>query len=366
MVRANNETLCHGDTLEKILRWVPWSRTAVVRKEMIHRLIRMKALERYRLLDRYYLIAIDGTGSVTYHQRHCDKCLTMTSKKTGKTTYYHPVLEAKLVTATGLAFSMETEFIENPEMEGKKKGKQRVKQDCELKAFYRLAKKLKENFPQLSICLVLDGLYAAKPVFDICRKNAWKFIITFKPGSMPKTYEEFLALQKLQADNRIIHRVNNIHQSFRWVTEIAYEDHLLNAFQCVENKPNARSQFFAWITNLTMTRQNVVSIANNGGRQRWKIENQGFNIQKNGGYSLEHAYSKNENAGKNYYLFLQIAHTINQLIERGSLLRNAGLRYGSIKNIARLLLESLRNSSLADPQYNALFQTPFQIRLNTG
>jgi len=32
--------------------------------------------------------------------------------RNGKTLYYHPVLEAKLVTANGFAFSLATQFIE--------------------------------------------------------------------------------------------------------------------------------------------------------------------------------------------------------------------------------------------------------------
>jgi len=51
-----------------------------------------------------------------------------------------------------------------------------------------------------------------------------------------------------------------------------------------------------------------------GGRLRWKIENEGFNIQKNHGYKLKHKYSRSSYlAAKNYYQCLQIAHLINQL-----------------------------------------------------
>jgi len=75
--------------------------------------------------------------------------------------YYHPVLEAKLVTPDGLAFSIMTEFIENP-------GENPSKQDCELKAFYRLAARLKKRFPRLLICLLLDGLFAGSPTFALC------------------------------------------------------------------------------------------------------------------------------------------------------------------------------------------------------
>jgi hypothetical protein len=50
---------------------------------------------------------------------------------------------------------------------------------------------------------------------------------------------------------------------------------------------------------------------------RWKIENEGFNTQKNGGYNLGHKYSrKSFTAYQNYYQCLQIAHAINQLVEK--------------------------------------------------
>ncbi|MCX5877836.1 MAG: hypothetical protein NTY44_01825, partial [Deltaproteobacteria bacterium] len=88
-------------------------------------LIRKKVLYSYRVLGIYFIVAIDGTGTVNFDHRHCPHCLTRT--RNGKTLYYHPVLEAKLVTSNGFAFSLMTEFIENP-------GDQATKQDCELKA----------------------------------------------------------------------------------------------------------------------------------------------------------------------------------------------------------------------------------------
>jgi len=81
---------------------------------------------------------------LTFTRRPCPHRLTST-RKDGRTIYYHPVLEAKVVTANGFAFSLMTEFIENP-------GEQPTKQDCELKAFYRLAERLKQRFPHVPIC----------------------------------------------------------------------------------------------------------------------------------------------------------------------------------------------------------------------
>ena len=63
-----------------------------------------------------------------------------------------------------------------------------------------------------------------------------------------------------------------------------------------------------------------------------RTPNEGFNIQKNGGYNMEHPYTEDDNGAKCFYLLMQIAHIINQLIEKGSLL-TVGIRkaLGSIR-----------------------------------
>jgi len=169
----------------------------------------------YRLLGIYYMIAIDGTGHVTYKEKHCPYCLT--KEKDGKVMYYyHNVLEAKIITENGLVLSIGTEFIENTI--------KYTKQDCELKAFYRLAERLKREFPQLKICLLLDSLYAADPVFKMLDNYNWKHIIIFKEGSMLKTYEEYLSLQRLQKNREEIID-SGIIQKFNWVNDINHFPH---------------------------------------------------------------------------------------------------------------------------------------------
>ena len=54
----------------------------------------------------------DAIGIATFEQRHCEHCLTKTSK-TGVVTYFQYVLGAKIVTTTGLSISLASEFIEN-------------------------------------------------------------------------------------------------------------------------------------------------------------------------------------------------------------------------------------------------------------
>jgi hypothetical protein len=106
------ETCPHGDTLNEAFSRVDPEQVQEVVTNMTRTLIRNKVLYRYRLLDWYFVVAIDGTGRLTFPDRHCPNCMTVTHH--GKTTYYHPVLEAKLVLCNGFAFSIMTEFIENP------------------------------------------------------------------------------------------------------------------------------------------------------------------------------------------------------------------------------------------------------------
>jgi len=108
---------------------------------MVRRLIKSRVVERYRLLERYYLVAIDGTRFLRFNERHCKNCLRKKIKedKDGNPVYeyYHYVLSAKLVTESGLSFTIMAEFVENESIDSDK-------QDCELKAYYRLAERLKK------------------------------------------------------------------------------------------------------------------------------------------------------------------------------------------------------------------------------
>ena len=88
----------HGDTLKAAYRRLEPDELQAVVTGMTETLIRRKVLYPFRLLDRYFLVAMDGTGVLVFTERHCPHCLTMTHH--GQTRYYHPILEAKLVTAT--------------------------------------------------------------------------------------------------------------------------------------------------------------------------------------------------------------------------------------------------------------------------
>jgi hypothetical protein len=356
------ETMAHSDTLNHFLGHVPLREYPRLRRKMVNRLIRMKVLDKARL-SGHLLVDVDGTGQLFFRERHCPHCLQRTIK--GQTQYYHHVLEAKLVTPEGLAFSIGTEFIENSDPHASK-------QDCEPKAFARLAKQLKRDFPQLRLCLCLDAIYANGTILSILKENGWKYFITFKQGSLPTVWSEYQALRELCPQNRKLHRTpEGKQQKFAWVHDLKHVDgqkrgHQFHAFECVE-QDDQRVSTFAWLTNFTIRPENVVAMGNRGARCRWKIENQGFNIQKNGGFNLEHDYSRDDGQIKNFYFLMQIAHMILQLIECGSLLgQEAKQLFGSLRNLAKRLGESIRNRLIPAEAVDPAAAATIQIRLDTS
>ncbi|MCP4607807.1 MAG: hypothetical protein GY845_03720 [Planctomycetes bacterium] len=82
------ETCPHGDSVDETYQRLIVEQVQESVTGTTETLIRKKVLYRYRLFDRYFLVSIDGTGMITFSERHCDHCLTMT--RNGRTTY--PVL----------------------------------------------------------------------------------------------------------------------------------------------------------------------------------------------------------------------------------------------------------------------------------
>lgn len=363
------------DTLDHFLDHVASMAFVELLLQMVRRLLRMKALDSARLLG-HLVVIVDGTGLLCFHRRHCKHCLVQRHQKT--TLYLHNVLEAKLVGPAGVVLSVGSEFIQNADAaEARGKGAERIKQDCELKAFSRLCPKLKQAFPQALLVLAGDSLFACGRVLDECFRNGWNFVLTFKEGHLPALWREYESLLPLCPRHRLERvLVDGTQQVYRWVKDLEYEDSQkrpwrLHALECTETTPTTTTRF-VWLTRLPVSAANVEEIARKGGRDRWKIENEGFNRQKNSGLNLEHVYSTDPEKWKAYYYLLQIAFIIIQLLERGSLLRRlaeqqgkatAVALFGSLKNIARRLLESVRQRRWPEASYDAAQAAALHIHL---
>ena len=294
------EEIPHCDTINDVFENIKIEELEEIRKYMINKMIRNKMLDRYKIRDKYYHIIVDGTGLATSRKKYNKNCLVKNkADKNGKEyqEYSTYVLEAKLVVGE-MVFSIGSEFVENED-------EKVTKQDCEINAFKRLAKKIKEEYPRLKIIIGADALYASKPIIDICKANGWKYIIRFKEGKIPTLYNEF---------KTVVERENESNKdNYEYVTKLDYQEEKVNIIKYTDKKENSE---FVYMTDLPISDKNIEATIGVG-RKRWKIENEGFNIQKNRTFDIGHLYSKNQIAIKAHYLMIQIAHILRQLLERG-------------------------------------------------
>ena len=362
--------LPHLDAVQDYFKVLPPTELEDLKVKLISRLIENKVFYKHKIFG-HYMVAVDASGMVS-----CDEdrfgCGLKKESKNGKTTYLYPVLEAKLVTENGFCISLATEWIINDN------NKPYDKQDCEQNAFKRLSKKLKQAFPRLPVCILADALYASNPVMDICENNDWKYIITLQDGSLP-ALQDCLKDDPPTKHNSFIHQPecrvknNSITQEFYWVEDLLHKKHTLHYLQCKETISNqvtnqSSTTNFVRITNLPVERSTVKALSK-AGRLRWKIENEGFNEEKNNGYNMQHLYSRTSfNAQQNYYQCLLIAHLINQLLEHTCKIQDLlrCFKKISIKYLWQQLLCAMKCQPLCIQTLIAINNKKHQVRLFSG
>lgn len=294
---------CSGNATKHASR-VPVSAVAQLAVAMVRRMMQMRLLDSARLFDHWWLVAIDGT----LQDRGRDT--------PAHEARYRYVVEAKLVGPEGTMFALMTEFRDMHDPV-------RDKEDCELNAFLRLAERLHAEFPRLPICLLMDGLYPVQSVFDIMVSYNWKFIATLREGRQPTAWDEavqtMLLSPSLVARGQRIGEDGPVEQTLRWTHQVPFGKHEFNVLFSGEISPSAAT-LWVWVSNFPLSHDRVQTIANQGGRARNGIENV-FNVQKNGGFGLEHAFCANTVASQNYHLIMQVAYTLGQLLVNGLLRR---------------------------------------------
>ena len=353
------------DTVDVFLRGLDPGELENLKRTLACNLVRKRVLDKFRFRGSF-LVAVDGTGLHSYPYEPFAGCPSKTGKN-GKTTWQVYALEAKLVCQAGFSISLATEWLNNSEDVGDK-------QDCELKAFYRLAGRLKKLYPRLPMILLADSLYPNRTVFEICRGNGWRFIFTFKEGALPSLWEEIESLRHLGENVRHLQsRVGKRHEKKGWLTEtsmyvkdIRYrEKYAMNFIEYTRfySSSPGEPERFTHLTDLEVDNLSVWELCSRG-RLRWKIENEGFNTQKNHGYNLGHKYSRRHfTAMRNYYELMQIAHLVNQLCERLRKVREAVKSAGTtIKAVTEEIISSMQKETICPQEISAALQRTRQLR----
>lgn len=365
--RAFKLRLPSTDATEDLFRLFDSRELETLKSLLIKELVSRKVFHKFRFMGKRYFISVDGTGVSTYKSDYCGECTSKTSKN-GVTTYFHNVLEAKLVTSNDMSVSVATEWIQN------EKGKEYDKQDCELKAFKRLAGKLKKMYPRLPLVILADGLYANQTFFKICKDNGWEFIATFKDGSLPSVHEEISLLpgSAKQCRERLVAKKKGQQikqQRFEWVNDISYCGFNLSVIECHETTVWTKSKrteqrTFTHISSMPIDYLNYCQISD-GGRMRWRIENS-FDYLKEHGYNLGHKFSRASfNALKNYYQCMMLAHMINQFVEKSVEIVRLLAQHSksTVANLWKRLLAYFTETNIEQEEYEQFVRKRHQLRL---
>ena len=328
-------------TIQDVIEQLDYNEIDNIRKYMFKALLRSKMFDKFRY-DGYIQLIVDATGLTALDYNLNGNCLTRT--RDGKIKFYKYVLEVKVV-FFNMVISIDSEWIENTNSNTEKE-----KQDCEVKAFKRMAPRIKNNYPKLKFIITGDALYATDPMMNICENYNWKYIFNLKPDRLKEVASQFEGNIKLENETNL----SNYYLS----TNIYHKKHCLNAIK-YEELQNNKLVSFRYVTNLNINNDNIKDIVTMG-RRRWKIENEGFNEQKNGSFNISHLCSHFDNALKIHYLFIQIAHTIRQLLELGSLVYKEVKKFVTKKEISQKLINTLISSSIT----NLELETNFQLRFD--
>jgi hypothetical protein len=373
------DTLPHADTLFRLLCEIDVSQIEQAHVELVNRLIRGKKFKRY-LINNCYPIAIDGSQKIAFSilwdehllQRKSGGTVDPDSEEEQDYQYYVYVLEASLSFCNGMVIPLMSEFLDYQQGDGEKN-----KQDCEQRAFHRLAERIRKAFPRLPIMLLLDGLYPNGPIMERCRAYNWNFMIVLKSGSLPSVWEEFESLLIQENANQHQRNWGDREQSFQWVNNIRYEygangkNHIdIHVVVCHEQWQEVDGQTgefvtkkmrHAWISSRLMKRFNVHARCNLGARYRWGIE-AGFLVEKHQGYSYEHAFAKNWNAMKGYHYLMRLAHLFNTLARFSSELAGLFKQYG-VRGAIGFIRETLTGPWLDSQEIDRQLKKPFRLRL---
>lgn len=333
------EDLPHYDTINDVFDDLNIDELRKIQKYIVNTLIRSKMFDKFRYDGKFQLL-VDGTSLVSFHHKHCNHCLVDTHKD-GTKTYKHQVLEAKLVFHS-FVISLDSEFIDNPDPSVVNL----KKQDCEMNAFKRMARRIKKNFPKLKFIITADALYASAPFIKLCLDYHWDYIFRLKSDKLQTVNRDFDGIIKIDS--------GSIHKNYFLLKDYLYQKYTFDIIRYIDIlDPN---KTFTYITNLDVNDDNIKDIIELG-RRRWKIENQGFNIQKNIIFDITHMCSLNYNAMKAHYLFIQFAHTIRQLLDYGSSFVR-GFE-GKLKEISFAILSELISIHIKPFTYNN-----FQLRFD--
>lgn len=306
------EAIPKDTSLRQSLDALPSKMLSAAFVALSHRLQRGKQLEAYRVLNHRYLIGLDGSQYFCSENLHCPGCLTYKGAK-GSLRYSHQILQAVM-----LHPHMRQVLPVFPEPVANTDGHR--KQDCELNAAKRLLPKMRRAHPKLPMIITADGLYSKQPFIEALTAARMSFILVAKASDHKILFEWVNELDGLgQGGHLQLADDKGRRHHYRWVNQVPLNGErnadLVNFFEYWLQRDQKVTYHNSWVTDIAVSRDNVVELVQ-GGRARWKIENETFNTLKNQGYHIAHNFGHGrQHLSMNFFVLNLLAFFIHQILE---------------------------------------------------
>ena len=300
-------------------------------EDFLRPLQRGKHLEGYRVLRDYYLISLDGSEYFSSDKIHCSGCLKKETKK-GKVWYEHQIVQAALMHPDKRqVLPLAPEEVKNTEG--------RDKQDCEIEAGKRLARKIRRSHFKLRIILVGDSLYSKQPFMEELAEERMRYVLVVKEDDHKLLMEWVGEQRQLKEVSRleVKDKKGRLH-IYEWINEVPLNGNKktlwVNYFEYWLVHEGKVTYHNSWVTDFTVDKGNVRELVRIG-RCRWKIENETFNTLKNQGYHIEHNFGHGKkHLSMNFFLLNLLAFFMHQIFELTDLLYQECRRaFGSRRNL---------------------------------
>ena len=309
-------------------------------KDIFRPLQRGKVLESCKFLGEYFLVAGDGSQYFESKKIHCKRCIVK-NPKNGETSYSHQMYAGCIIHPDmKQVIPLAPEPIQN--------GDGGTKNDCERNASARFLERLRKDHPKAKFVITEDGLSSNAPHIRKIKSLDMSFILGAKPGDHKYLFDRVGALGEngdmrtvtgySYRGKKVIRRItrkisyangvplNGSNHDLK-VNFLGLEETVEKRVEVVERDERGivkkithewkkeKTTKFSWVTDIKISDDNALEIMR-GGRKRWAIENETFNVLKNMGHNWEHNYGHGEdNLATNFALLMMLAFAIDQVQE---------------------------------------------------
>lgn len=190
------------------------------------------------------------------------------------------------------------------------------KNDCERNAARRLYADARREHPHMKFIVVEDALASNVPHLSDLKTHDMRYIVGAKPGDHKFLFDSIKKSECIE----YTHQTNDGTQHrYRYLNQVqlnkSHPDFKTNFLEYWEIDKKGKKQHFSWITDITITNENVYHIMR-GGRVNWRIENNTFNTLKNQNYHFSHNFGHGyKNLSTVFGMLMMLAFFVDQVQE---------------------------------------------------